>query len=73
MSSALLTLGALGYQAYGFFTSQAPNYVLGAICALLIVLAVYVSAQAVPRLRKAIVTDTEVEADEEKTATGDTP
>ncbi|MFO7947396.1 MAG: carbon starvation protein A [Armatimonadota bacterium] len=68
----ITTVAALAYQAYGFFVAETPNYVLGSICALLIVLALYVSAEAVPRLRKAMETDTEIEGDEEKTATGNT-
>ncbi|MEA3401952.1 MAG: carbon starvation CstA family protein [Armatimonadota bacterium] len=46
------TIGALIYQAYGLLLGASPNYVLGGICVVLIGLAVYVSMEAVPRLRR---------------------
>ncbi len=47
----LTTVAALLYQGYALLFGDSPNYVLGAICASLIGLAIYVSGEAVPRLR----------------------
>ncbi len=46
------TVAALMYQAYGFVVGDAPNYVLAGVCVVLIALAVYVSTEALPRLRR---------------------
>ncbi|MGQ9732502.1 MAG: carbon starvation CstA family protein [Candidatus Zipacnadales bacterium] len=45
----LTTVGALLYQTYGFFTGEKPNFLLGIISVVLIVLAVYVAIEVVPR------------------------
>lgn len=45
----ITTVAALLYQAHGFFFGSKPNLMLGAICLLLVVLAVYVSMEVLPR------------------------
>ncbi len=45
------TVAALAYQAWGFATAETPNYVLAGVCVVMMGLAVYVSTEAIPRLR----------------------
>jgi len=48
----ITTMAALMYQGYGLLLGDSPNYVLGGICVVLIGLAIYVSGEALPRLRR---------------------
>lgn len=50
----ITTIAALCYQSYTLVTAPEPNYELAAICVVLIVLAAYVSAEAVPRMRQVV-------------------
>lgn len=48
----ITTVAALCYQSYTLLVAPEPNWVLAGICVVLIALAVYVSTEAVPRLRQ---------------------
>ena len=50
----ITTIAALCYQSYTLVTAPEPNYEPAAICVVLIVLAAYVSAEAVPRMRQVV-------------------
>ncbi len=55
LNSAVLTMGAIAallYQAWAFLLGKTPNLLLGLICLVLVGLAVYVSTEALPRLRR---------------------
>ena len=51
MFMIVTTIGALGWQAYNFFTADAPNIFLGSAALVLIVLALYVGSEGWRTLR----------------------
>lgn len=50
----ITTIAALCYQGYTLLVGPKPNYELAAICVVLVVLAIYVSTEAVPRMRQVL-------------------